>query len=75
MPVAFQGLIPKVRGKHRGAKQPGTKVVTLTFEKGKCLKLTNSQLPGNKNLSYIQRFPLGFSRSPEQFKILERNAL
>lgn len=75
MPIALQWLIPKVRGKHTGAKQPGTKVVTLAFEKSASLKLTDSQLPGNKSLSYIQRFSLGFSRSPEQFKILERNAL
>lgn len=75
VPVALQGLIPKVRGTHRRTKQPGTKVVTLAFEKSECLKLIDRQLPGNKNLSCIQRFSLGFSRPPEQFKILERNAL
>lgn len=75
MPVALQWLIPKVRGKHTGTKQPGAKVVTLAFEKSECLKLADSQLPGNKSLLFSQRFSLGFSRSPEQFKILERNAL
>lgn len=73
MPVPLQGLIPKVRGKPRGTKQPGTKVVTLAFGKSEVSQV--NWLPGNKKLSYIRRFSPGFSRAPEQFKVLERNAL
>jgi len=39
MPVPLQGLIPKMRGKPRGTKQPGTKVVTLAFGKSEVFQV------------------------------------
>lgn len=69
MPVALQELIPPVRGRPRGTKQPGLKQSHVFVEEVECLRLTDSQLPGNKKLSCNQRFTLRFSRALEQFQI------
>lgn len=71
MAVPSQGLVPKVRSKPRGNKEPGTKVALGRS----VLKLSGRQLPGNKNPLIYPKVFSGISGAPEQSKVLERKAL
>lgn len=74
LPAPLQGLVPQVRSKPGGNKELGTKVVTQAFGRSvsSCVAISYLEI---KPLSYIQRFSVGFSGAPEQFKVLERKAL